>query len=327
MPKLNTLWSRQDWRGRGGMGKATPSFKSHRSVDDQEGVITAVGTTGGAVDEATQLFPLLDQSAENTGRAASAVVADSRYGHTANFIALARRGVRAHVADLRSRQNNHRAAGIYPAESFSYDATRDLFTCPAGQSLKRHHFHHGRGYHEYRAARGVCAGCELRGQCTRGKAGRTLNRYAGQGLLDLARSQSHSEAGRRDRRRRQWLLEGSFGRAATQHGFKRARWRGLKRQGIQDHLIATVQNLLILIGRRRTPPLAAQAAHAPVPAPVYAANPALCAVSRRPARRSCAINRLFVHRRRISPPLPSIVSTILPSPSTRPKNALWATAR
>ena len=28
-----------------------------------------------------------------------------------------------------------------------------------------------------------------------------------------------------------------------QHGFKRARWRGLWRQGIQDYLIAAIQNL------------------------------------------------------------------------------------
>jgi len=85
-------------------------------------------------------------------------------------------------------------------------------------------------------------------------------RYAGQELLDLARAQSHSAAGRRDRRRRQWLLEGSFGRAATQHGFKRARWRGLKLQGIQDYLIASVQNLLILLHHGQLPPRVAMAA-------------------------------------------------------------------
>jgi len=235
-------------------GKSTPSFKSHRAIDDAAGVITAVATTAGAIDEATQLLPLLEQSHDHTGRAAQVAVADSRYGHSANFIALARRGIRAHVADLRSQQNNHRTADIYPAERFLYAAEQDLFVCPAGEILRRHHYHAGRGYYEYRAARGVCAACALRAHCTRAKEGRTLKRYADQELLDLARTQSHSAAGRRDRRRRQWLLEGSFGRAATAHGFKRARWRGLKRQAIQDQLIAAVQNLLILLRHGQLPP-------------------------------------------------------------------------
>jgi hypothetical protein len=43
------------------------------------------------------------------------------------------------------------------------------------------------------------------------------------------------------------LMEGSFADAATNHGFKRARWRGLQQQSIQDWLIATCQNIRILI--------------------------------------------------------------------------------
>jgi hypothetical protein len=43
------------------------------------------------------------------------------------------------------------------------------------------------------------------------------------------------------------LMEGSFGRAASEHGFKRARWRRLWRQEIQDWLIAAVQNVKLLL--------------------------------------------------------------------------------
>ena len=48
-------------------------------------------------------------------------------------------------------------------------------------------------------------------------------------------------------------MEGSFADAATHHGFKRARWRRLWRQRIQDLLIATVQNLRTLIRHARAP--------------------------------------------------------------------------
>ena len=48
-------------------------------------------------------------------------------------------------------------------------------------------------------------------------------------------------------------MEGSFADAANNHGFKRARWRRLWRQRIQDYLIATVQNVRILLRAGKDP--------------------------------------------------------------------------
>jgi len=42
---------------------------------------------------------------------------------------------------------------------------------------------------------------------------------------------------------------GNFADAANNHGFKRARWRRLWRQQIQDYLIAAIQNIRILLAR------------------------------------------------------------------------------
>jgi Transposase DDE domain len=59
-------------------------------------------------------------------------------------------------------------------------------------------------------------------------------------------------------RNRPWLLEPlierSFADASNLHGFKRARWRGLIKQSIQDLLIATVQNLRKLIAAIQNAP-------------------------------------------------------------------------
>jgi hypothetical protein len=69
-----------------------------------------------------------------------------------------------------------------------------------------------------------------------------------------ARAQSHSVEAKRDRRKRKWLMEGSFADAAVNHGFKRSRWRRLDKQRIQDYLIATVQNIRILLRSITLPP-------------------------------------------------------------------------
>ena len=66
----------------------------------------------------------------------------------------------------------------------------------------------------------------------------------------MAREQAHSGAARRSRRRRQQLMEQSFADATNNHHFKRARWRRLWRQQIQDYLIAAIQNVRILLANQ-----------------------------------------------------------------------------
>ena len=44
-------------------------------------------------------------------------------------------------------------------------------------------------------------------------------------------------------------MEGSFAHAANLYHFKRARWRRLWRQQIQDWIIAAAQNIALLCGR------------------------------------------------------------------------------
>jgi hypothetical protein len=218
-------------------------------VDDAQGVITAIKTTPGSIAEQSQLETLIDQHQANTSRSAQTVIADHKYGTVANFISCQKLGLRTHLGDVQAKQakaNNK----IFPEEAFTYQAKTNCYICPAGQTLQAHKYH-GDSW-EYRAATGVCLACPLRRQCTRSKTGRTLKRYREQELLDRARQQSHSAAGRADRKRRQELMERSFADAVNNHGFKRSRWRRLWRQEIQDFLIAAIQNIRIMIKNNPT---------------------------------------------------------------------------
>src|SRR5246127_687590 len=124
----------------------------------------------------------------------------------------------------------------------------DTFLCPAGQVMKPSRLRSVRLSWEYVPKRGVCLSCRLREFCTRSKTGRSIKRHRDQNLLDRARRQANTQRARLDRKRRQHLMERSFADAANRHGFKRARWRGLVKQSIQDLLNATIQNLRKLIG-------------------------------------------------------------------------------
>jgi len=82
-------------------GKALPSYKNHRLVDDKKGVVTVSQTTHGVIDDGAHLPSLLAEHQARVSREVRTVVADARYGTNANFIALAQSGIESHLADLR----------------------------------------------------------------------------------------------------------------------------------------------------------------------------------------------------------------------------------
>lgn len=254
---------------RPGGGGPRLRYKHHRAVDNAQGVITAVCTTTGAVDEAQQLPALVEQHEQNTAKRVGTAVADSKYGTVENYRHCQQRGITTHMADLQTKQaGTGRRAAIFPETDFVYAVAPDTYRCPGGQTLQRHHWNAARQVWQYRTRAGVCAACALRVQCTRAKDGRSLQRHEDHELVQQARAQANSAAAKRDRRRRRHLMEGSFADAANNHGFKRARWRRLWRQEIQDWLIAAIQNVRILMAHPLRPVhTAAQAARALVVLP------------------------------------------------------------
>ena len=248
---------------RRGGGDSRPRYQHHRAIDDANGVITAVETTPGSIAENKKLMGLIAQHEANTGAQAQTIVADHKYGTQENYVACAERGLTSHMGDATKHQNHARSEGIFPLEAFVYDPLSDTYRCPAGQILKPRRIHPVRRTMEYKAKGQVCAACLLRAQCTRARLGRTVKRHERQEALDIAQAQAHSAAGRRDRKRRQQLMEGSFADATNNHHFKRARWRRLWRQQIQDYLIVAIQNVRILLAHQNPQRRAAMAMPSP----------------------------------------------------------------
>jgi len=245
-------------------------YKHHRAVDDQCGVITAIETTAGNVVENHKLIALVEQHEANTGGKVGVVVADAQYGTNDNFAACQQRQIRSHMKDLRSTFDHHEKRGIFQQTDFRYDEQTQTYVCPAGETLKRAKTIE-RGFYIFRSNAKVCAQCKLRSRCmTSEKHVRKLKRHVAHEQVERGRAESHSGWARRDRRRRKHLMEGSFADAANRHGFKRARWRRLHNQRIQDLLIATCQNIRILVHNGRTKPAASMKAVMPAEAPAEA---------------------------------------------------------
>ena len=228
-------------------GTAKLRYKTHRAVDPLNEVITATAITQGSTDDGEMLQEMIETHKENTQTEVDTVVADSRYGTIDNFLLCHDLGVKAHIPSLEETQRGSGSKkGIFAQDAFSYDPETDTFTCPAGQVLKRGKLYPYRNHYEYRAPARACAHCHLREHCTRSKTGRTLKRHLRQDELDTALQEARSSSAARDIRDRQHISERSFARS-TRYGYKRSRWRRLWRVTIQDFLIATIQNIMVLI--------------------------------------------------------------------------------
>src|SRR5215467_4673039 len=243
---------------RKGQGKAKLYYQTHRGIDAAYGVITATAVGPGDENEAHRLADLLWAHGTNSGRSAEVIVADSKYGTTANFLECYDRGIVAHIPVLKQTQDKQeRRREIFPESLFIYDSQTDTYTCPAGQTLKKRKHWAERKALEYVTARGVCQQCPLRIQCTRSQsAGRTLKRHERQEILESLRVQAQSRSSKRDIQIRQHFMKRSFAHG-TRFGLKQARWRGLRRVQIQDYLIAIVQNIQLLIAYASPRPRAA----------------------------------------------------------------------
>jgi hypothetical protein len=187
--------------------------------------------------------------------------------------------------------HTHCEDGLLPREQFVYDGAREVYTCPAGQTLFPRRYDPRRQATEYVTRKGVCAACALRTQCTRSTHGRTLMRHREHALVERGQTQGRSLAAFRDRRRRRHFMEGSFAQVANLHHFKKARWRRLWRQQIQDWLIAACQNIKLFLRHAQPGRPATGIQSGPVVSPVSATA---CAVAQRRFISLRALGRFFL---------------------------------
>jgi len=223
-------------------------YQEHRIVDDAYGIITASETTDASVGEGKTLSTMIEQHQKNAGSKVVHAVADKAYGSAANYEYLQKENILPCIPHKKHTAVNTQA---YPSSKFTYIPEEDHCICPAGAILKRQSKHPNvRGQVIYRVKASICHSCEQCEECFGGqigKQGKSICRNLGQEYLAWADECIPKSKRIHLLNRRKTLIEGSFGDAATHHGFKRSRWRSWQRMKIQNRLIATLQNLRKLV--------------------------------------------------------------------------------
>jgi len=223
-------------------GKSTLGYKDHRVVDDKHGVITATISTPANRNDSNVLKQAVHTHQANTATKVRTVTADKIYGTFENYKFLNNKGSKACIPHPRY---GCRKVGKFSYDMFKYDKHDDCFVCPAGQKLLRYnHKKPDDGRWRYHIEREVCQGCKFFSRCITSKTrGRQVSRNLNAEYVEWADGCLSRHERKQLMSRRQYKVEGSFANAANNHGFKRARWRGLDMVQIQNNMIAAIQNI------------------------------------------------------------------------------------
>jgi len=226
-------------------GQHILGYKDHRAVDDQCGIITATITTAANVTDDKLLKEAVETHCANTDTDPRTVVADKAYGTIENYSYLHHHDITPCISHKRCRSDEKE---LFSREQFVYDRQRDCYVCPANKILKRRQLDRfGQGV-RYLIDRSVCEKCQYRRECINSeKYGRSIRRKFGTEYVEWADTCLSKGQRRRLTTRRKTKLEGSFADAANNHGFKRARWRGIIKMQMQNLMIAAMQNLRKLL--------------------------------------------------------------------------------
>jgi len=193
---------------------------------------------GNKRDVDTAVETVMDQVMN--GLVPAKVIGDTAYSDGSFRKALKKNGTMM-VAPLYAR--NPRTKSIYPLSKFHHDEERDTLTCPAGVTTKVAFYDRQKGRKIFHFPMTECGVCRRRKRCTNASDGRRTV-----GISEVNRELREAEAYNRTRKFKKDMslrqpIEGKISELKRWHGLRRARYRGLKKVGLQCYFAAAAVNV------------------------------------------------------------------------------------
>jgi transposase len=261
-------------------------YLTHYVVDGGKArVILDVLVTPAEVTENLPMVELLFRNRFRWRLKPRSVTGDAAYGTKENIAAIEKAPIRAYTA----LADHEKRTSLFGRDAFTYDAQKDLYTCPQGENLLRQGYDHRERSVRYAARPSACNACALKARCTKSTKGRWIRRSFDEEYLERVRAYRDTEPYRKAIRKRAVWVEPLFGEAKDWHGSRRFRLRTLVKVNAEALLIAAGQNIKRLLsfghrGPRRPAQVAALRQPAPDQFELCGARKHRRRSSRRPAR-------------------------------------------
>src|SRR6266536_1235638 len=171
---------------------------------------------------------------------------DTAYGTAENITALEQQHILPYVPlpDFEQR------TAFFGQRAFRYDATSDVYICPAGQELQVLPSGGTDQFTQYRAKPSVCNACPLKAKCTNSTHGRKLSRPLAEEAFERVRALHQTTAYKKAMGKRKVWVDPLFAEAKDWHGMRRFRLRERWRVNIEALMKAAGQNLKRLLKKR-----------------------------------------------------------------------------
>lgn len=191
-----------------------------------------------------QLVPALKGIKANTGQPIQVALADADFGTLDSFEYMHTENICGYVP----YRNMNATFEDQPFHSvhFQYDTQRDVYICPAGQTLRykstKKNKRANKQYRHYRTD--ACKTCPFSSQCLSPKArSRTIRREVRQYLREQMKERLNSHEGKAMYARRLHPIEAIFGHIKLNLGYNRFLLRGLPKVKAEFNLICLAYNL------------------------------------------------------------------------------------
>jgi transposase len=276
-------------------GASKLGYQTHYAVDGGKArVILDVLVTPAEVTENLPMPEMLFRSTFRWRLRPRSVTGDATYGTRENIAAIEKAGILAYTA----LADQEKRTSLFTIDAFVYNTQKDLYTCPAGETLRRRGHDHRGCYVRYAAKASACNECPLKSKCTKSPKGRWVSRSLQEDYLERVRAYRATEAYRKALRKRAVWVEPLFGEAKEWHGLRRFRLRGLEKVNSEALMTAAGQNVKRLLAFGSKGPR----------------RPAQVAALRRPEAARRGLHGVREHRGRCTwPPNWAFFNTLLPS--------------
>jgi hypothetical protein len=215
-------------------------YNSQAVVDGKCGVIVAAEVTNEQNDK-HQLTPMLERVKEELGSVAEETVADSGYW-SGEELAKAEDAHFPVLVNLDEVEAERDLAGPYGSSNFTYKKEEDCYVCPRGEVLTYERTRQANGGRVYRCH--SCKTCPVRGDCTKDRAGRSVERSP-HIEARLRQEEKHKEEDKRKLlRQRMKIVEPVFAVIKELLGFRRYTFGGLTKVGPQWWFLCSLVNLI-----------------------------------------------------------------------------------
>lgn len=221
--------------GRKSAARKWTGYKQHIATDPETELVTAAAVSPASSGDGAVLPELLEQANE-AGLSPSQVVGDQAYGGGALREELSKEGVEI-VAKVAPISNG----AFFSKDQFIIDLDAGTVRCPAQHSVMIPEPIQAGKAQRVMFPVNLCATCPLRGQCVRGKGGRSVTIGAYEAQRQRARAIQHEVAIQallhlRPRVERKLAH-------LVRWGSRKARYLGQRKVGLQLSLVALLANL------------------------------------------------------------------------------------